>query len=91
LELQDMSKTLPGSVPLGAYRFDRHTSGPLQIAALAARLTALIGLWSARSRQRRDLGELALFNAHLLKDIGLTPDQAAREEAKWFWQGEPKS
>jgi len=38
--------------------------------------------WAARARQRRDLAEL---DAHLLKDIGVTPGQAAREAAKPFW------
>ncbi len=38
--------------------------------------------WAARARQRRDLAEL---DAHLLKDIGVTPSQATREAAKPFW------
>ncbi|MBL8662167.1 MAG: DUF1127 domain-containing protein [Candidatus Odyssella sp.] len=38
--------------------------------------------WAARARQRRDLADL---DAHLLKDIGVTPGQAVRESAKPFW------
>ena len=41
-----------------------------------------VALWLDRARQRRDLAEL---DAHLLKDIGVTPRQAAREAAKPFW------
>ena len=37
--------------------------------------------WFARSGQRHDL---AALDAHLLRDIGETPGQAAREAAKPF-------
>ncbi len=43
----------------------------------------VIATWIARSRQRRDLADLS---DHLLKDIGLTRAQAAREAAKPFWR-----
>jgi uncharacterized protein YjiS (DUF1127 family) len=42
--------------------------------------------WIERSRQRRQLGELAELNDHLLKDIGLSRDEALREAAKPFWR-----
>ena len=35
-----------------------------------------VPLWLTRARQRDDL-----------RDLGLTPGQAAREAEKWFWQG----
>jgi uncharacterized protein YjiS (DUF1127 family) len=76
----------PQSVACSPYRLGPRVSQPAPIARLAARLTSTIGLWSARSRQRRALQDLATLNAHLLKDIGVTPDEAAREAAKWFWQ-----
>ncbi len=41
-----------------------------------------IALLIARRRQRHDLAEL---DEHLLKDIGVTPAEAAREAAKPFW------
>lgn len=50
--------------------------------ALLRRLWRAAVRWAARARQRRDLAEL---DAHLLKDIGVTPGQAAREAAKPFW------
>ena len=39
--------------------------------------------WQDRVRGRRDL---ARFSQRDLRDIGLTPDAAAREVAKPFWQ-----
>lgn len=50
--------------------------------ALSRRLWRAAVRWAARARQRRDLAEL---DAHLLKDIGLTSGEAAREAAKPFW------
>jgi uncharacterized protein YjiS (DUF1127 family) len=50
--------------------------------AAFAYLRHTLALWFARARQRRDLAEL---DPHLLKDIGVTPGQAAREAAKPFW------
>ena len=45
-----------------------------------------VRIWIARSRQRKDLGELALLNGHLLLDIGVSQDEALREAAKPFWR-----
>ena len=50
------------------------------------RASGLIGRWIARSRQRRKLAELAMADDHLLRDIGLTPEDARREAAKPFWR-----
>jgi uncharacterized protein YjiS (DUF1127 family) len=86
-----MSNTLPGSVPFGALVLAPRPSRWPRIAMVAFKVSSTIGLWSARSRQRRALAELTQFNAHLLKDIGLTPDQALLETAKWFWQSRCQS
>jgi uncharacterized protein YjiS (DUF1127 family) len=48
--------------------------------------SAVIQAWIARSRQWRALGELAERNDYLLKDIGVSQDEAWREAAKPFWQ-----
>ncbi len=48
-------------------------------------LTTLL-FWIERSRQRRALGELAMHNDSLLKDIGVSQEQARREAAKPFWR-----
>jgi uncharacterized protein YjiS (DUF1127 family) len=42
--------------------------------------------WIARSRQRRALREIAESNDfHLLKDIGVSQEEAVREADKPFW------
>ena len=40
-------------------------------------------LCRARAAQRRHLAEL---DDHMLKDAGITPEQAARESAKPWWR-----
>ena len=43
--------------------------------------------WIARSRQRRVLREIAESNNfHLLKDIGVSQEEALREAEKPFWR-----
>ena len=43
--------------------------------------------WIARSRQRRVLREIAESNDfHLLKDIGVSQEEALREAEKPFWR-----
>lgn len=59
---------------------------PAGPAGLVARLTGLLDLvdrWLARRRQRLDLQEL---DPRMLKDLGLTPADVAREAGKPFWQ-----
>ena len=45
-----------------------------------------VRIWSARSRERRALRELAELDDHFLKDIGVSRGQLLREAAKPFWQ-----
>jgi uncharacterized protein YjiS (DUF1127 family) len=45
-----------------------------------------LGLWIDLSRQRRQLGELAELNDYLLKDIGVSREDAMREAEKPFWR-----
>jgi len=53
--------------------------------AVAARRT--VTRWIARSRQRRALREIAESNDfHLLKDIGVSQEEAFREAEKPFWR-----
>jgi uncharacterized protein YjiS (DUF1127 family) len=42
-----------------------------------------VTIWTARRRDRR---ALAALDPHLLRDIGLNEDQAAREAGKPFWR-----
>jgi uncharacterized protein YjiS (DUF1127 family) len=58
---------------------------PIGAAALAAlaRCAGWCARCHARARQRRDL---AALDEHLLKDIGVTPSEAALECAKPWWR-----
>ena len=50
-------------------------------------LAQTIASWLDRDRQRHDLADL---DEHLLRDIGVTPTEAASEAAKPFWREEVK-
>ena len=47
------------------------------------RVFEVVDLWQARSAQRR---RLAALEDRMLKDIGISRADAARESRKWFWQ-----
>jgi len=61
--------------PVPFRQSDSSTAAPFRLQT--------IGRWIARRRQRNALREL---DEHLLKDIGLSRDDALREAAKPFWQ-----
>lgn len=76
------------------FDFDRYRSrGPYArqidgspcraIADLLAALWARLGEWTRRARARR---ELARLDARMLRDIAVTPSEAARECGKPFWR-----
>ena len=44
---------------------------------------AMISVWQARARQRRQLAQL---EDHRLKDLGLTREEAMAQAAKPFWK-----
>jgi uncharacterized protein YjiS (DUF1127 family) len=46
---------------------------------------ALVALWLLRATQRRQLAEISL-DPHMLRDLGLTEHDAAREIRKQFWR-----
>jgi uncharacterized protein YjiS (DUF1127 family) len=55
---------------------------------LIAGTRSTVGRWFARSSQRRALREIAERNDfHLLKDIGVSREEAFREANKPFWLG----
>jgi uncharacterized protein YjiS (DUF1127 family) len=51
-----------------------------------AELTAVLGAWRQRYRYRRELARLMRTGLHLVVDIGLSREHAAREVAKPFWR-----
>ena len=60
--------------------------GP-EVPARAARLVALACAWLARvAARRRQRLDLAALDARLLRDIGLTREQAGAEAAKGCWR-----
>jgi uncharacterized protein YjiS (DUF1127 family) len=58
-----------------------------RISSLITATCLTVDQWFARSRQRRALREIAERNdTHLLKDIGLSQEEALREADKPFWR-----
>jgi uncharacterized protein YjiS (DUF1127 family) len=66
--------------PEAPWRPSRHRSWRMRLGSAAARA---VWFWTERSRQRRALAEL---DDRLLRDIGLTRDEARRECANPFWR-----
>ena len=73
--------SLPAHVTRGCVR-SRHGEQP----TLSNSWLHTVALWIARCRQRRALEELAMVNDRLLRDIGVSKDEALREAAKPFWR-----
>jgi uncharacterized protein YjiS (DUF1127 family) len=58
-----------------------------RISGFIAGTRSTVGRWFARSRQRRTLREIAERNDfHLLRDIGVSQEEALREVDKAFWR-----
>jgi uncharacterized protein YjiS (DUF1127 family) len=58
-----------------------------RVTSLIAGLASTIRRWVARSQQRRALREIAeRTDDHLLKDIGVSREEALREADKPFWR-----
>jgi uncharacterized protein YjiS (DUF1127 family) len=45
-----------------------------------------IRLWRDRARQRQALAQLTELGPHLLRDIGISYEEARRESEKPFWR-----
>jgi uncharacterized protein YjiS (DUF1127 family) len=58
-----------------------------RVKGLTTGLASMIRQWAARYRQRSALREIAESNDyHLLKDIGVSQEEAFREADKPFWR-----
>jgi uncharacterized protein YjiS (DUF1127 family) len=69
-----------------APRARSHSKAPLGRLVAGARST--VGRWFALSRERRTLREIAERNdLHLLRDIGISQEEAFREADRAFWRG----
>ena len=67
----------------GGYASFQQNSSPSPAVSWMDKVRA----WSARGHERRALRELTeQLDDHLLKDIGISREQALREAAKPFWQ-----
>jgi uncharacterized protein YjiS (DUF1127 family) len=74
--------SLPGArVSVRCSDWEQHATGWVVAACRT------VTVWIARSRQRRALLEIAESNDfHLLKDIGVSQEEALREAEKPFWR-----
>jgi uncharacterized protein YjiS (DUF1127 family) len=73
--------TLPGEA-VGKRSFRQQSASSSSVGGWLRTL----GFWIDRSRQRSQLGELAELNSYLLKDIGVSREEAMREAEKPFWR-----
>jgi uncharacterized protein YjiS (DUF1127 family) len=53
---------------------------------MAVTAGAAVSRWIARSHQRQSLRAITERNDYLLKDIGITREQAFREADRPFWR-----
>jgi uncharacterized protein YjiS (DUF1127 family) len=66
---------------------DAHLTGGSRAASWQGGTARMIGRWIARSRERRALRDIAeRGDFHLLKDIGVSREEAFREADKPFWR-----
>jgi uncharacterized protein YjiS (DUF1127 family) len=73
-----------GSVPIVGRTSHGRALSDRSLSTLRRTFQTLIR-WVLRKRERRALRELA-HDEHLLKDVGLTREQALREAGKLFWR-----
>lgn len=65
------------------YRYKNRLLTNKERQTLPSRWGEMVSLYYRRYRTRR---QLARLSADQLRDIGLTPEQAAKEVARFFWQ-----
>jgi uncharacterized protein YjiS (DUF1127 family) len=75
-----------GSISRFGPAVERHITRPAPGSpGVFRRGLALLSLWCLRVAQRRQLAEVSL-DPHMLRDLGLTQHDAAREIRKQFWR-----
>ena len=70
--------------PAAARLRQDHWPQAMPAESMIARLGRALGAWRDRARGRTQLAHLS---ERELRDIGLTPAEAAQEYAKPFWRG----
>jgi uncharacterized protein YjiS (DUF1127 family) len=77
--LQSTIHPLPaGNRSADLYSFAWHKAGHALV-----KVARTLALWFERSKQRQDLAEL---DDHLLKDIGISREEAVHESCVAFWR-----
>ena len=74
-----------GAQPIMATPVQKIRSGQFDESSTEGAFS-LLRRWIARWRQRKALGELVVFNRHMLRDIGLSAEEARLEADKPFWR-----
>jgi uncharacterized protein YjiS (DUF1127 family) len=74
------------ALPLPRQAAGRQIGRQSASSILVSRWLRTLAAWIDRSHQRRQLGELAELNDYLLKDIGVSREEAMREAEKPFWR-----
>jgi uncharacterized protein YjiS (DUF1127 family) len=82
-----LKQTIQGSALTLSLIAGEHVSGRQRRAStLAIGWLHNLQVWMRRSGQRKALRELADLNDYLLKDIGLSRNEALQEAATPFWR-----
>ena len=61
-------------------------AGPYKAPASRRSWRDVIHLWMQRARQRQALADLTELGPHLLRDIGISYEEARLESEKPFWR-----
>lgn len=56
------------------------------LSRCTAEITSLLAEWKRRRAYRADLKRLLLVGRYMIRDIGLTPEEALCESRKPFWK-----
>ena len=75
--------SLVGSVPFAGTRVDLRRTARTRLIHALARASDTIGEWYERTRQR---SRLAVLDARMLADIGISRAEALHEAERLFWK-----